>query len=99
MHGSKSKNALGSVTFLITFLLAACGGDDGGNSKPAGPSGSSTTTGSTGSNGSTGSTGTGGSTSTTAALSISGAPNRQVIANQPYWFRPVANNASGASLR
>ena len=38
-------------------------------------------------------------TTTTASLSISGAPNRQVIANQPYWFRPVANEPDGAALR
>ena len=98
MHGSNSKNALGTVTILLTLMLAACSADDGGASKPAGTSGSSP--GSTSTNGSSpGSTSTNGSTTTTASLSISGTPNRQVIANQPYWFRPVANNAGGASLR
>ena len=96
MHGSKSKNALGTVTILLTLMLAACSGDDGGTSKPAATNGSSNTTGST-----TGTTNTGGSTSTTptTSLAISGAPNRQVIANQSYWFRPTARGAAGAVMK
>ena len=90
MHGSDSKKTLGTVTILLALTLSACGGS--GDSHSA----TSTTT-----NGS-------GSTSTTsptvtapaiAPLSISGAPNRQVVANQPYWFRPTANNSNGAALR
>jgi Fibronectin type III domain len=92
MHGSNS-TALGTVTLLLTLMLAACSGDDGGNSKPAATNGSSNTTGSTNTGGSTT------TTPTTQVLSISGAPNRQVIANQPYWFRPNARGAAGTVLR
>lgn len=93
MHGSNSKNTLGTVTILLTLMLAACSGNDGGDTK-------SGTTATNGSSNTSGSTSTGGSTTTTTApLSISGAPNRQVIANQPYWFRPNARGAAGAVLR
>ena len=47
MHRSNSKNALGTVTILLTLMLAACSGDGGGDSKPAATNGSSNTTGST----------------------------------------------------
>jgi hypothetical protein len=92
MHGPNSKKALGTVTILLALMLAACSGKDDGTSGPA------TTTGSSNS----GATNTGGSTSstpTTQALSLSGAPNRQVVANQAYWFRPIARGGSGTVLR
>ena len=93
MHGSKSKNSLSTVTIILTLALAACSNDDGSPSKPAATSGSTATNGSK-----TGGPTTGGSTST-APLSITGAPNRQVIANQWYSFRPVANNTNGTTPR
>ena len=90
MHGSNSKKTLGTVTILLGLMLSACGGSGGSQSA------SSTTTGS-------GSTGTTTSTPVTTPaappLSISGAPNRQVVANQPYWFRPTANDPNGAALK
>jgi hypothetical protein len=92
MHGSNSNKTLGIVTILLALTLAACsggGGDDGGAAAPKG----------TGSTGSTGSTNNGGTTGGTPPLSISGAPNRQVVANQAYWFRPVANDPNGSVLR
>ena len=95
MHGSNSKKALGTVTILFTLMLAACGGNDGSGSNSGATSGSSAANGSS----KTGGTTTGGSTTTTASLSITGAPNRQVVANQPYWFRPTANGANGARLQ
>lgn len=91
MHGSKSKNALGTVTILLALTLAACGG--------GGDGGGATTTTSTSGSGSTGSTNTNVTVPTVAPLSISGAPNRQVVANQPYWFRPVATDPNGTGLR
>jgi Fibronectin type III domain len=93
MHGSKSKNSLSTVTIILTLALAACSNDDGSPSKPAATSGSTATNGSK-----TGGPSTGSATSP-ALLSITGAPNRQVVANQPYWFRPVANNTMGATPR
>ena len=92
MHGSNSKKTLGTVTILIALTLSACSGSDGSQSA------TSTTNGS-GSTGSTGTTNTTVTAPSTPALSISGAPNRQVVANQPYWFRPTANNPSGSVLR
>ena len=97
MHGSNSKNALGTVTVLLTLMLAACSGDGGGTNKPAATSSTSSPGGSSSTAGSTSTSG--GSASTTGSLSISGAPNRQVIANQPYWFRPTANNTNGSVPR
>ena len=94
MHGSNSKNSLSTVTIVLTLMLAACSGDDSSPGKPAATNVSSNTTGST-----TGTTNTGGSTTTTTSLSISGAPNRQVIANQSYWFRPTARGAGGAAMK
>jgi hypothetical protein len=89
MHGSNSKKILGTGTILLALTLAACGGSGDGNS------GSAATTGS-GNNGTT--TSTSSPSPTVARLSLAGAPNRQVVANQPYWFRPVASSTSGAAL-
>jgi Fibronectin type III domain len=92
MHGSNSKNALGTVTILLAVTLAACsGGGDDNNGKPAAPT-------SSGSTSTTTTTGTG-STPAPVPLSIKGAPNRQALANQPYWFRPVATDPNGALLQ
>jgi len=89
MHGSKSKNALGTVTILLALTLAACGG--------GGDGGGATASSSTPVN--TGSTNPTVTVPAVAPLSISGAPNRQVVANQPYWFRPVATDPNGTGLR
>ena len=90
MHGSKSKKTLGTVTILLALALGACGGsDDNGSGPPAATTGS----GNTGTTTSTGSSGT-----AATRLSLAGAPNRQVVANQPYWFRPVASTTSGTAL-
>ena len=91
MHGSDSKKTLGTVTILLGLMLSACGGSGGSQSA------SSTTNGSA-----SGSTGTTTPTVTvpgTIPLSISGAPNRQVVANQPYWFRPTTTDPNGAALK
>ena len=93
MHGWNSSKALGTIAILLSLTLAACGGGGGGDSKSATPS----STGSTG-------TGTSGSTTTSSSpgvppLSINGAPNRQALANQPYWFQPVTSDPTGDTLR
>jgi putative Ig domain-containing protein len=91
MHGSNSKKFLGTVTILLALTLSACGGSGGSQSE------TSTTTNGSGS--------TGGTTTPTVTvpatppLSISGAPNRQVVANQPYWFRPTTNSSNSTALR
>jgi hypothetical protein len=93
MHGSNSKNALGTVTILLAFTLAACSGGGSDDGKPAAPT-------SSGSTGTTTTTTTGGgSTPAATPLSINGAPNRQALANQPYWFRPVATDPNGTLLQ
>jgi ABC-type Fe3+-hydroxamate transport system substrate-binding protein len=89
MHGSNSNKTLVTVTILLALTLSACGGDGGSQSA------TSTTTNGSGGTGTTPTVTVPG----TAPLSISGAPNRQVVANQPYWFRPTANNSNGAVLR
>jgi len=89
MHGSDSNKTLGTVTILLGLMLSACGGSGDGQSA------TSTTNGS-------GSTSTSSPTVTVPAtlpLSISGAPNRQVVANQPYWFRPTTTDPNSAALR
>src|SRR5215471_107746 len=93
MHGSKSKNALGTVAvFCLTLALAACSSDDGGKT-PASPA---TTGGNTG-------TTTGGATNSSKtgsrAPKIFGFPNRQALANVPYSFRPVASDPDGDPLQ
>ena len=91
MHGPNSKKILGTVTILFGLMLSACGGSGGSQSA------SSTTNGSA-----SGSTGTTTPTVTvpgTIPLSISGVPNRQVVANQPYWFRPTTTDPNGAALK
>ena len=95
MHGLNSKSALGTVTILLTLMLAACSADGtGGDSATPATNGGSANTGGT----TTGGTTTGGSKTATPPLSISGAPNRQAVANQPYWFRPVASDPNGVAL-
>src|SRR5215468_6915516 len=92
MHGSNSKKTLGTVTILFALTLSACsGGGDGATSTSSAGSASST--------GNTGTTNTTVAVPAVAPLSISGAPNRQAVANQPYWFRPVANNTNGAAVQ
>ena len=91
MHGSKSKK--GTVTILLALTLAACGGSgDGGGGGGGATTGNSTPV-------RNGSTNTNVTVPAVAPLSISGAPNRQVVANQPYWFRPVATDPNGTGLR
>ncbi len=95
MHGLNSNRALGTITILLVLALAACtggGGSDGGAATP-------TSTGSTSSTNTSGSTNSGGSTTGPMPLSINGAPNRQAVANQPYWFRPVTNDPTGSALQ
>jgi hypothetical protein len=90
MHGSDSNKTLGTITILLGLMLSACGGSGGSQSST-----SSTTT----NGGSTGATSPTVTVPVSAPLSISGAPNRQVVANQPYWFRPTATNPNGAALK
>jgi hypothetical protein len=93
MHGWNSSKALGTVAILLSFTLAGCGGGGGGDSKTASPS----------SAGSTSTTSTSATTTSNSApsmpLSINGAPNRQALANQPYWFQPVTSDPTGDTLR
>jgi hypothetical protein len=71
-------------------MLSACGGSSSSSdSKPSATNGS----------GSAGTTNTTVTVPATPALSISGAPNRQVVANQAYWFRPTTNNPNGGVLQ
>jgi hypothetical protein len=94
MHGLNSKKALGTLTILLALTLAACGG--GGGSSDSG-------TATPKSSGSTSSTTTTTAPTTSAPatvpLSINGAPNRQALANQPYWFRPTTNDPTGDTLK
>jgi hypothetical protein len=94
MHGLNSTKAIGTLNILLALTLAACGGGGGSDSGTATPK-------SSGSTSSTTTTTTTTTTSTPAAvpLSINGAPNRQALANQPYWFRPTANDPTGDTLK
>jgi cell division inhibitor SulA len=94
MHRSKSKNALGTVgIFLLALALTACGGGGGGGEDQAA---AQSETGST--DVTAGSTSNTGSTKLSGPPSIYGVPNRQALANQPYWFRPVASDPDGDPL-
>jgi Fibronectin type III domain len=86
MHGWKSKNASATALTLLALALAACGGGGGDDNKAAATSGSGT---------SSTTSPAGGSQTTGLQLSLSGAPTSQVLANQPYWFRPVASTSTG----
>ncbi len=95
MHGLNSQKALGTVTILLALALSACGGGGGGDKAAATP----TSTGTTSSTTTTTTTTTTSPTTGSLPLSITGAPNRQAVANQAYWFRPVTSDPTGSALK
>jgi hypothetical protein len=95
MHGSNSQKTLGTVTLLLALTLAACGGGGGGD----GAKTNSATSTNTASTTTTTTTTTTPTVQSAPSLAIHGAPNRQAVANQPYWFRPSTNDPTGDTLQ